>query len=363
MSDDEKDPSKQTEEATPHRLEESRKKGQIPFSREVTHFFAVLGILVVISALSPYLGREMVFALRPYLEKAGQISMEGGLLMGSLSTTVWKVFGILALPMAVFAIAGLVSGGIQTKFLVSLDLLKPKLQRISFMSGFKRLFSIKAFVDFLKGLLKLTVVGGITIAVIWPELDRLDALTSIAVSHIFEELRGLTTQLFVSIACVLLVLAGLDYMFQYFQFMKEMRMSRQEVKEEHKSLEGDPHIKGKRKQKQKELSQSRSIQQIPHATVLVTNPTHYAVALKWEENSMQAPQVIAKGVDLVAIRMRQVARENDIPIVENKPLARALYASLEIDELILPEHYKAVAEIIRYVSGIDKHYRALQEVG
>lgn len=359
----EQDPSQKTEEATPHKLEEARKKGQVPLSKELNHFFALIAATLLVAIFAPYIGQRLVSILKPFFDTSLD-SISGGTSVIKLAfDTLWSVFLLFIAPLALFALAGVLAGGLQTQFNFTFDQIAPKLNRISLLNGTKRLFSLKALMEFTKGLMKLTVVGGITLLVIWPEISRLDVMATIGVSEIYHEVRDVVTQLFIAVVCALLVIASMDFIFQKFQFAKEMRMTREEVKEEHKTMEGDPKVRSKRREKQKQMAMQRSsMSEIPHATVLVTNPVHFAVALKWDEATMQAPQVIAKGQDLIALRMRQMAREHEVPVVENPPLARALYSSLEIEDTILPEHFRAVAEIIRFVQGVDARYLAREEV-
>jgi flagellar biosynthetic protein FlhB len=359
----EEDPSQKTEEATSHKLEEARKKGQVPLSKELSHFFALIAATIFVSLLAPYIVQRLIVRLRPFFDKSMDHLTDGTSLIHVVFGTLWEVFLLFSVPLLLFAAAGVLAGGLQTKFAISTEKIAPKLSHISILSGIKRLFSLKALMEFTKSLLKLAVVGSITLLIIWPEISRLDVMASIGVIDIYHEVRDVVTQLFIAVVCALLVLAAMDFIFQKFQFAKDMKMTKEEVKEEHKKLEGDPQIRSKRRRKQKEMSAQRSsISEIPHATVLITNPTHFAVGLKWDDATMEAPQVIAKGQDLIAVRMRQMARDHDIPILENPPLARALFSNLEIDDLILPEHFLAVAEVIRYVKGVDHHYLAREEV-
>ncbi|MEB3702814.1 Flagellar biosynthetic protein FlhB [Candidatus Bealeia paramacronuclearis] len=349
---DEKDASQKTEEATPHKLEEGRKKGQIPLSKEVNHFFAFLVCCILVGIWSPSISRNLSNALRPYFEAAHTIVPEGHSYIEFISGTLWRVTLIMILPLSLFIVAGVISALSQTQFLISADPLKPKFERISLMKGIKRLFSLKSMAEFFKGLLKMSIVGGIIFWVIWPEVSRLDVIVTLPVSEILNELKTVILDLFIAGAVSLAVIAGFDYFFQRFQFLKEMKMSKQEVKEEHKQMEGDPHLKAKIKRMQREISQSRTLEKVPEATVLIMNPTHYAVALKWEEK-MPAPKVIAKGVDTLALKMRDVAQEKHVTVVQNPPLARMLYASVKVDQFIKPDQYKAVAQVIRYVMDLE----------
>jgi len=349
MSGEEKDKSSQTEEATPHHLEEARKKGQIPQSKEISHLFAFIALALALGFLGPSIGRDMVKTLRPFIEKPFDLAQDSSALPHLLADVSGHVALIIALPLLMLAIAGLASTGLQTRFHMTSEHLKPKFSKLSPAQGFKRLFGKKALVEFLKSNVKLLITGTIAVLVLWPEFGKLSALTAIPPSELFHEMRDLLLSLLISISIALVIIAGLDYGFQWFQHHKDLRMSKQDIKDEYKKMEGNPEIKSKRRQMQRKISSQRPLQSVPNASLLITNPTHFAVALKWIPEEMDAPVVVAKGQDLIALKMREVAKEHDIPIVEDKPLARALYASLEVEQEIRAEHYAAVAEVIRYV--------------
>jgi flagellar biosynthetic protein FlhB len=283
-----------------------------------------------------------------FVEQAPMIRLEGaggGMVLDSIrdvGTAVLPLFGVM---MAV-GIAGIV---LQTGLLYAPDKLVPKLEHLSLAQGMKRIFSVRAAVEFLKGLTKIIVVGAVATYLLLPEINRLPMLPSIGMMMTVQELRGLSFRLAAGVIAVLTMIAIADFTYQKLSFLKSMRMSKQEQKEEYKQAEGNPFVKSKLRQIRTERARRRMMAAVPTASVVVTNPTHFAVALLYELNSDGAPRVVAKGADLVAAKIREVAREHNVPIVENPPVARALYATVEIDREVPPEHYKAVAEIIGYV--------------
>jgi len=225
------------------------------------------------------------------------------------------------------------------------------------LKGVKKLFSIQSVMNLLKGFAKLAIVGMIIGLVIWPKRTAIPQLAELQVSQMTFILLDWVTLVLVAVVAVMAIIAGLDYLFQYFQYMKKLRMTKQEVKDESKQSEGDPMVKGRLRQLRMEKARQRMMAAVPNADVVITNPTHFAVALEYNGTSMEAPKLTAKGVDAVAFRIRKVAEENKITIMENPPLARALYAGVEIDQEIPPEHYKAVAEVISYVMKLKGQMR------
>lgn len=234
---------------------------------------------------------------------------------------------------------------------------KPSLDKISPLAGFKRLFSARSLLEFVKGLLKLGLVGTVVMAVVWPHRDDIPAMTGLPVPAALDHLHDTMLALLVAAVAVMTVIAAMDYAYQKYDHLKRLRMTKQEVRDEHKQTDGDPMIKARLRQIRADRARKRMMQAVPTADVVVTNPTHYAVALKYEMEKMNAPVMVAKGADLLAQRIRKVAEENDVTIVENPPLARALYASVEVDQEIPAEHYRAVAEVIGYVMRLKGKFR------
>jgi flagellar biosynthesis protein FlhB len=283
------------------------------------------------------------------------VSFDRGGLLGLVQALELKVLAATALPILVLALAAIGGNMIQHRLVWSAEQLKPKLSKISPMQGAKRLFSTFALVNFVKGLAKLALVGALMVWVLWPERHRLDALVLVDATALIALAKALSVKLLGAVVAVLALVAAGDYLFQYRQWFQRQKMSIREIKEEFKNTEGDPTIKAKIRQIRVERSRKRMMAAVPHASVVITNPTHYAVALQYERG-MNAPVCVAKGVDAIALKIREVAAQHNVPVVENPPLARALHATVEIDREIAPEHYKAVAEVIGYVMRLRRSF-------
>lgn len=349
MADESQDESSKTEEPTPRKLEEARKKGQVVQSREINHFFMMFAFTLIIMVVMPYTMRDVLQHLAPFITSPDQIDITSTALANLSKNVLAETFLIMLVPILIFVVAALTPAVIQNKFFFASERIKPKLEKISPFKGFKRIFGIKGIVEFLKNMLKVVIIGVIAYLVLAPQYKYAAVTVDMHVSSVMETAKSLTVRLLIAVTCFLFFLAAVDYLYQRFQFMKSMRMSKQEVKDEYKQQEGDPHIKGKRKQIAREKAQKRMMSNVPKADVVITNPTHFAVALQYEQGSMQAPKVIAKGVDDVAMRIREMAEKHKIPVMRNPPLARILYDTTEVDDEIPYEHYAAVAKIIGYV--------------
>jgi flagellar biosynthetic protein FlhB len=245
--------------------------------------------------------------------------------------------------------AGLAGHMLQSRPSFSFDKIAPDLAKISPLAGFKRLFGVEGWINLLKGLAKIAVVGVAIWTQLWPERGGLESILNQSTVAVLGDMSRLLFKVLMASLASLGVIAGFDYFWQRMRFMARNRMSKQEIKEEYRQNEGDPIIKAKIRQLRHERARKRMMAQVPQASVVIMNPTHYAVALKYESGKMAAPVCVAKGIDALALRIRAVAEENDVPVVENPPLARALYASVEIDDPIPTEHFKAVAQVIGYV--------------
>jgi flagellar biosynthesis protein FlhB len=258
------------------------------------------------------------------------------------------VIGAVGVPILMLALAAIAGNMIQHRLVWSAEALTPKFSKISPASGFKRLFGKQAAVNFVKGLFKLIALGTVMTMILWPERHRLESLISADPAILLGLSSSMTVHLMGTVVAILALVAIADYLFQYRQWYQRLKMSLQEMKEEFKQSEGDPHVKGKIRQLRQQRMKKRMMAAVPKASVVITNPTHYSVALSYERG-MAAPVCVAKGTDLIALKIREIARANDVPIVENVPLARSLYATVEIDDEIPVEHYHAVAEVIGYV--------------
>lgn len=358
MAESNEDPSNKTEEPSGKRLADARAKGDVAKSQEVIHWMMIGASALVVGVFAPGVMQNLSESLVPYLAQAHEVPTDprgiGGVLLGSLLSAL----GFLMIPLAILIAAGILASVVQTGgFLFSGEQVKPKLSKISPLAGFKRLFSMQSLMEFVKGLLKLSIVAFVSVWVMMPKFDTMVELVQEPAAITLGVIYDLTIQLMVAVLVIMAIVAALDMLWQNMQHMKKMRMSRQELKDEYKQTEGDPVIKARLKQLRMEKARRRMMAAVPKADVIITNPTHFAVALKYDQKEMAAPMVVAKGVDLVAFRIREIAKEHRIPIVENKPLARALYATAEIDREIPTEHYKAVAEVISYVFGLRKKKR------
>jgi flagellar biosynthesis protein FlhB len=337
-----------TEDPTPKRLEEALKRGDVVKSQEVNTWFVIAGAALMLMAFSGAMNRDLTTTLRGLIANAHDISVDGPALPRLFQKIGGEMIAAMAVPFLVLILAAIGGNIIQHRFVWSLQVLAPRLSRISPAAGLTRLFSKQALANFAKGLIKLVVVGSVLTVLMWPERGCLEALTHSDATLIVPLSLSLALKLLGSVVVMLAVVAAADYFFQYRQWYDRQKMSLREVKEEFKQTEGDPSIKGKMKQVRQVRMRRRMIAAVPKAAVVITNPTHYAIALEYERG-MDAPVCVAKGVDAIALKIREVASEHSVPIVENPPLARALHATVEIDQQIPPEHYKAVAEVIGYV--------------
>jgi flagellar biosynthetic protein FlhB len=349
MSDDEQDESQKTEEPTQKKLDEARKKGQVPLSREMNNWIMLLAGTIVLVALGPYMMEELKNTLAFFVTQPHTVIFTPGALMAIVAQLSMEILAILFLPLFLFVIAALAGPLLQIGFLFSPESLKPDIKKISPVQGFKRLFSKRSLMEFLKGLLKIGTISFVGYVILKPFYGQIDHMIGLPVISIMSEISELFLRLMIGVLMVLIILAVIDVAFQRMEHNKKMRMSRQDIKDEYKQSEGDPEIKAKLRQLRQLKAQERMMQNVPNADVIITNPTHFSIALQYDPDKMDAPVCIAKGVDKVALRIREVAKEHDIIIMENKPLARVLYDTVDIDEMVPAEHYKAVADVISYV--------------
>jgi flagellar biosynthetic protein FlhB len=343
------DPAQKTEDPTQKRLADAEKKGQVAKSQEIGHWFMLTAATIGLIIMSTSIAGDVKSILFVFLEQPHAIAVD----THHLQTTMWNLIGDISLALfpliGLLGIAGLAGNLVQHKPVFSAHKLKPELSKLSLAKGFKRLFSSRSLMEFVKGIVKITVVGVVAVMVVWPELDQLPLLITMETQSALEVLRDIAIMMLISVVSVITIVAAIDFAYQRQQHTQQLRMTKQEVKDEHKQTEGDPMVKQRLRSIRMERSRKRMMAAVPEADVVVTNPTHFSVALKYEQESMAAPKVVAKGQDHLAKRIREVAKDNDVPIVENPPLARALHASVDIDESIPVEHFQAVAEVIGYV--------------
>jgi len=349
MSEDSQDKSQKTEEPTQKKLDDAREKGQVATSREVNHWFMILAGTAFVALLLPRLMTDLSQVFMKFIEQPHAIPIDANGFNGLLADTALSAVTAMAPVMILLIFAALGAGLVQNGFIFATESIKPKLEKISLKAGIKRLFSVKSFLEFAKGIFKLVIVACVAIAVLWDEFVGLEQMPLMAIPASMGKMHDLVVRLMIGVLAIISVIALLDFLVQRVQHTKQMRMSRQDIKDEMKQSEGDPQIRGKLRQIRRERAQKRMMQAVPEASVIVTNPTHFAVALKYDLDTMAAPAVLAKGADHMALRIREIAKEHGIPIMENPPLARALHATVEVGDEIPTEHYKAVAEVISYV--------------
>jgi flagellar biosynthesis protein FlhB len=351
---DENDASDKTEDPTQKRLDEALDRGDVAKSQEINTWFVIAGGTLVMSTFSSSIGGGMLVPLRNLLANAWMIRTDGPGLLSLASSLEYAVIAAIGVPLLMLALVAIAGNMMQHRLVWSGEALKPKLSKISPGAGFKRIFGKQAAVNFAKGLFKLTALGAVMTAILWPERHRLEAIVRFDPSSLLGVTTSMALHLMGAVVAILAIVAVADYLFQYRSWYERQKMSLQEIKEEFKQSEGDPHIKGRMRQLRQARMKKRMMAAVPKASVIITNPTHYSVALQYERG-MAAPVCVAKGVDNIAFKIREIARKHDVPIVENVPLARSLYATVEIDEEIPIEHYHAVAEIIGYVMGLRRN--------
>jgi flagellar biosynthetic protein FlhB len=350
MADD--DASK-TEEPSGKKLGDAREKGQVIRSQDLGNFILLGGATAVLLVMAFWISRGLNEIMLRFLSFPHAISMDSGNLQRVLIDLTIDLAMVLFLPFLFFLIFAFLTGYLQFGMLFSPESLMPKLEKLNPIEGMKKIFSMRSVMELVKGVLKISIVGAVALYVLWPLMDHTDIFVTLSIGDLLIAIYEESRRLIIAVIVVIGLLAALDYAYQRYEFMKKMRMTKQELKDEFKDMEGDPLIKAKLRQLRAEKSRKRMMGNVPTATVVVTNPTHFAVALKYEQN-MGAPVVVAKGADLVAKRIRELAQKNFVPIVENPPLARALYSLVEIDQEVPEEHYRAVAEVIGYVMRMKK---------
>jgi flagellar biosynthesis protein FlhB len=344
------DQDSKTEEATPRKLADARKKGDVAKSPDVAAALSLLGAAAVILMAGGWFATSMAEQLLPFI--AAPHAMIGGLEAGAGveigAQALWAIAPFLAAVMLATILGGAGGNLAQSGLIFTGEKLKPDWSKVSPLKGLKRIFGPDGLVQFLKTFLKLVAVGVICWMVLKPHVRELENMAAMSPAMILPLARDLAVSLMLATLIFLGFTSGADYLWQRYRFAERMKMTKEETKEDYKQSEGDPHVKARLKQIRHQRSRQRMMQNVPKATVIVTNPTHYSVALRYETGDA-APVCVAKGVDAVALRIREVARDHSVPIVENVPLARALYAAVEVDETIPREHFEAAARVIGFV--------------
>lgn len=347
------DDAQKTEEPTQKKLDDARRRGQLAVSREVNTWLMLMSGTLAVAMMSPWIMTKLRLAFMPFVEAPHRISLDLGSAVQRMEATMIDVIAVLFVPLLLFFIAALAGPILQNGFVFSPKAMEPKLEKFDPVKGAKRIFSLRQAAELPKGIFKLGIVSAVALAVSMPSFVGLDAVPMLSLSDFLAVLYSIIVKVLIAVVAVLVVIAIADLLFQRQQHHKKMRMTRQELKDEFKQSEGDPIARQRLRQIRQDRAKTRMIQAVPEADVVVTNPTHYAVALKYQAEEMGAPKLVAKGVDHLAQKIREAAEEHGISIVENPPLARALYASVDLDAEVPSEHYQAVAEVISYVWNIE----------
>lgn len=347
MADEDDD--QKTEDPSPRRIQSAREEGNLPISRELATWMLLLGIVIVVTAMVPYFIGSILAPLTAIFANAGEMRIGEETLRPILAHFIGSVsIPILAITCTIATIA--ITGWVmQTGFYMNISLFKLHWEKLNPVAGVGKLFSLNSLVELLKSMGKIILIGYVGYALMEPLFFKAQAMTGLDNLGMVHVTYGLVCNVLFTVFLVFSVIVILDIAYQRYTYFKNLRMTKQEVKEEYRQSEGDPHIKAKLRQIRQEKARKRIATVVPQADVVITNPTHFAVALKYEAKEMQAPVVLAKGQDFLAQKIRELAETHKIPMVSNPPLARALYTSVEEDQMIPPEHYRAVAEVISYV--------------
>ncbi len=349
MAEENADGQERTEQATPKRLEEARRRGQIPRSKDLSTAAVVMTGVAGLYFFGGQLGRDIHGIMTRALSLTREQSLDASLLVPTFASAAGDALLACVPLFTVIVLAALLAPLALGGWNFSTEALMPKFNRLNPLEGFKRMFAVRSLVELGKALAKFGVVAFIAVLVLWGFATELLSLGREPTTNAIVHAIRMCGQGFIAVSAGLLLIAGVDVPFQIWQHAKQLKMTRQEVRQEMKETEGSPEVKGRIRQIQQQMARQRMMQDVPHADVVVVNPTHFAVALKYDDNRMRAPTVVAKGVDLVAARIREVAGENQVPIFEAPPLARVLYRSVDIGQEIPSSVYVAVAQVLTYV--------------
>jgi flagellar biosynthetic protein FlhB len=348
VSDEAPERSSKTEDPSQKKLDDAHKKGDVVKSQEVTTWFMLAGSGLIFAMMAAPTSAGLMERLKELMANAHQFEVGGAGFTSFFYGLAGTIMLVAVIPLVVLLAFGIAGNLVQHMPVLSVDPITPKLSKISPLEGAKRLFSVEALVNFAKGLIKLAVVAAVLWFVLSPDINKAESMISADPALILAMFQEMGLKIFGAVLAVVTIIAIADFVYQRNRWWQRQKMTVQETRDEYKQMEGDPKVKGRIRAIRSERSRKRMMQAVPQATVIITNPTHYAVALKYDRE-MAAPLCLAKGMDAVALKIREIATENDVPIVENPPLARALYASVEVDETIPTEHFKAVAQVIGFV--------------
>lgn len=349
MFDDDEDKASKTEDASEHKLKKAKEDGNVPTSKEVNNFFALFAAtLVIFLAVPPFL-QDLMNIMGNLFQNAGNIRINQGTADLILFETSKEFFKALAPVFGIFVLFALVGGLIQNGIIISTKSIEPKLSKISIIKGFGRMFALKSVVELLKAIAKSILVGVVMYAIAYYYKDTIPVLADMEIEqHALFVYYFLLKLLFI-LAVILILLAMADFAYQKYNYLEDMKMSMKELKDEHKDTNGDPFVKSRQAQLRMEKARARMMQEVPDADVVITNPTHFAIALRYNPEKEPVPRVVAKGHDHIALKIKEIAKENKVPIVENVDLARTLWKTVDLDEIIPMDLYQAVADVIAYI--------------
>ena len=348
MAEGDDDKDSKTEDPTQKKLDEAAKRGDVAKSQEISTWFMLFAVTMVVSVGSAPTMASFYGPLKAFLSNMEVIRTDAAGLMSLYQSVVLLLLIALGLPLLIFMLGGIAGNMIQHRLVWSGESLKPKLSKLSPMAGMKRVFGKEAWVSFGKGIIKLAIISSVMFFILSPQWQVIDTLVRTDIAMLLPYTRDIMVKVLIAVLSIMFFVAIGDFVFQYYTWYNRQRMSLQEMKEEFKQAEGNQEIKAKLRQIRRERARNRMMSNVPKATVVITNPTHYAVALQYDD-TMAAPICVAKGMDNIALKIREVAGNHEIPIMENPPLARALHATVEVDEMIPEEHFRAVAEVIGFV--------------
>lgn len=348
-----------TEKATPYKKREARKKGQVAKSPEVASAFTLL----LSFAFFMIGGKSFIEGCLNIFSISFQEYMHWDLSSSSLQLIfeqlLWEGAKLLAPLFVVIVAAGVIGNLAQIGFMLNAQGLKMNLGKINPLEGAKNIFSLRALMELVKSILKFSIISLVVFLIIWNQKTELFALGTKSIWEASRFIGSLVLKVGIAASACLMVVAAGDYIYHRYEYEKKLRMSKQDIKDEYKKMEGDPLVKGKRRQIQRQMSMNRIIQEVPKADVVITNPTHFAIAIRYDFKTMDAPEVIAKGQDYIALKIKEIAKQHKIMTVENKPLARALYAAVDVGDTVPEEMFNAVGEILAYVYYHEGRYKGM----
>ncbi len=357
---EEEDEASKTEDASERKISRAREEGNVPISQEVKSWLVLFACMMFIVMVVPMIMDGVMRMSKTFIETPEQIPMDPKHVLFMIKEVLKEMIIIMLVPFGLFFLTAIAASLIQVGFLYAPKRMSLKWDRLNPFKTLGQIISVQKLIETIKGIFKIACVFGACYLVLKEQIKNIAIVSSMEVPGILEVLKDILLVLMLSVVLVMMIFAGADYFLQKFHHLKKLRMTKQEVKDEYKQQEGDPQIKARIRQIRMERYRQQMMMNVPKADVIITNPTHYAIALKYDEMAMPAPQVVAKGVDYIALRIKEIAKENDVPVIENPELARALYAAVELEHYIPEKYFIAVAEILRYVFQLKK--REIKEI-